>query len=67
MPRRTAKEEIEKQFQIFFDEAQQQLTDEIRTTRQPQRRGQALKELDALELVYKRFYHWVNGVDSNAA
>lgn len=67
MPRRSTKEEATKFMEGFFDEAKQILTDDILRTRQPARRGQLLKEIDALDRVHARFYNWVNGVSTDAA
>ena len=67
MPRRSTKEEATQFMEGFFEEAKQTLTDEILRTRQPNRRGQLLKEIDALDRVHARFYNWVNGVSTDAA
>ena len=67
MPRRSTKEEATKFMQSFFDEAHEVLTNEIVKTRQPPRRNELLKEIDALDRVHGRFYNWINGVDDHAA
>ena len=67
MPRRSTKEEAAKFMASFFEEAKQLLTDDILKTRQPLRREELLKEIDALDKVHSRFYNWVNGVEDNAA
>ena len=67
MPRKSTKEEAGAYMETFFDEAKQLLTDDILRTRQPGRRGQLLKEIDALDRVHARFYNWINGVDTDAA
>ena len=67
MPRRSTREEASKFMQGFFDEAKQILTDDILKTRQPLRREELLKEIDALDRVNARFYNWVNGVNEDAA
>jgi hypothetical protein len=66
MPRKTAKEEVEAQFDKFFTETRTQLMYEITATRQPTRRSELLKEIDVLERVHGRFYNWVNGVNDAA-
>ena len=67
MPRKTTKEEAAGYIETFFAEAKQALTDEVLRTRQPKRRNELLKEIDALDRVNGRFYNWINGVDENAA
>lgn len=67
MPRKSTKEEAGAYMQTFFDEAKEKLTQEILSTRQPARRGQLLKEIDALDRVHSRFYNWINGVSTDAA
>lgn len=67
MPRKSTKDESAQFIQSFFDEAKVQLTEDILKTRQPSRRGQLLKEIDALDRVHARFYNWINGIENNAA
>lgn len=67
MARRSTREEAGKFMQGFFDEAKDLLTRDILSTRQPIRREELLKEIDALDRVHSRFYNWINGVEDNAA
>lgn len=66
MPRRTARQETERMFNQFLQEAKDGLTRDILSTRQPKRRKGLLTEIDALDRVEARFYAWVNGVTENA-
>ncbi len=66
MPRRTAKQETERMFGRFLQEAKAGLTQDILSTRQPKRRKALLTEIDALDRVEARFYAYVNGVTDNA-
>ena len=67
MPRRSTKEEATKFMGGFFQEAKDGLTADILKTRQPNRREELLKEIDALDRVHGRFYNWINGLEDNAA
>ncbi len=66
MPRRTAKQETERMFNQFLQEAKDGLNRDISSTRQFKRRKGLLREIDALDRVEARFYSWVNGVTDNA-
>lgn len=59
MARKTLKEAADAMFQRFYVETLEQLTHEIRSTRQPNRVLELKKELDALEKVRDRFYHYL--------
>lgn len=67
MPRRSTKEEATRFMAQFFEEAKENITRDVVSTRQPKRRSELLKELDALDRVDSRFYNWVNGLDTDAA
>ena len=49
----------------FFEEARNGLLQDVTKTRQPTRREELLKEIDALDRVNGRFYNWVNGLEVN--
>jgi hypothetical protein len=61
MPRKTAKQETEQTISRFFEEAKAGYMKDILATRQPGRRRALLSEVDALDKVQARFYHWMNG------
>ena len=67
MPRKSTQEEASKYMEGFFAEAKELLTADILKTRQPTRREELLKEIDALDRVHSRFYNWINGVNDDAA
>lgn len=67
MPRKTADEEVKARMDQFFTEARESLTSDILQTIQPKRRSAALKEIDALDRVYDRYYNWINRVKTDAA
>ena len=64
MARRTAAAETEELMKVFFSETEQDYIIKIKATRQPKRRKVMLAELDALDAVKGRFYHWINGVNT---
>lgn len=63
MPRKSMKDESAAYIQQFFTEAKAGLLNDITKTKQMPRRRALLAELDALDKVNARFYHWAqNGV-----
>jgi hypothetical protein len=62
MARKTAAEEVEKLTKQFFAETKEGLWLDIRQTRQMSRRKALLAEVDALDKVEGRFYHWLTSL-----
>ena len=66
MPRKTARAELERQMEQFFDETKAGYMKDVMATRQPARRRALLAEADALDKVKGRFYNWLTGQVSAA-
>ena len=62
MARKTALEEVQKHCADFFSETRAQLQRDITGTKQWPRRKAMLAELDALDKVEGRFYHWLTSL-----
>ncbi|MGI9308548.1 MAG: hypothetical protein ACR2P6_04750 [Gammaproteobacteria bacterium] len=67
MPRKTKQEESLDYLTQLMQEAKDILMTGITSTRQPERRHELLKEIDALDRVEARLYNMINGVKTDAA
>lgn len=58
MPRLSTMKQAERLINQFFDETEKGLMQDFRSTRQPTRRRALDAEMDVIDKVKARFYHW---------